>query len=105
LRYLVYRDALFPTHAYLRAWQALDGAREARQACRDMVALLDIAATGNCVDALGLRIDAALDRGELPDLAELRRAFVPTIRARGDVTIPPPDSTAYNCLLARAEAL
>jgi hypothetical protein len=56
LRYLVYRDALFPTHAYLRAWHTLDGAREARQACRDMVALLDIAATGNCVDALGLQI-------------------------------------------------
>ena len=103
LRYLVYRDALFPTHAYLRAWQALDAALDARQACRDMVALLDIAANGNCVDALGLRIEAALDGGGLPDIAELRRAFLPTARARDDVTIPPPDSRAYNCLLASTQ--
>ena len=103
LRYLVYRDALFPTHAYLRAWQALDAACEARQACRDMVALLDIAANGNCVEELAGRIDAALDGGGLPDIAELRREFMPTTRARDDVTIPPPNAAAYNCLLASTQ--
>ena len=103
LRYLVYRDALFPTHAYLRAWQALDAALDARQACRDMVALLDIAANGDCVDALAGRIEAALDRGGLPNIAELRSEFLPTTRARGDVTIPPPHATGYNCLLASLE--
>lgn len=103
LRYLVYRDALFPTHAYLRAWQALDATREARQACRDMVALLDIAASGNCVDALAQRIDGALDAGGLPDIAKLRSEFLPTARGRADVTIPPPDSRMYNCLLANTQ--
>jgi hypothetical protein len=103
LRYLVYRDALFPTHAYLRAWEALDAARDARQACRDMVALLDIAANGDCVDALAARIEAALDGGGLPDIAELKSEFLPTTRARGDVTIPPPNATGYNCLLVSLE--
>lgn len=103
LRYLVYRDALFPTHAYLRAWQALDAAIDARQACRDMVALLDIAANGNCIDALGQRIEAALDANKLPDIAKLKGEFLPTTRARADVTIPPPDTKGYNCLLASTQ--
>ncbi|WP_454882430.1 IS21 family transposase [Sphingomonas oryzagri] len=103
LRYLVYRDALFPTYAYARAWQALDAARDARQACRDMVALLDIAARGNCVDALALRIDAALDAGGLPDIEALKSEFLPTLRARDDVTIPPPDILSYNRLLVSAQ--
>lgn len=103
LRYLVYRDTLFPTHAYLRAWQALDAAIDARQACRDMVALLDIAANGNCIDALGQRIEAALDANKLPDIAKLKGEFLPTTRARADVTIPPPDTKGYNCLLASTQ--
>jgi hypothetical protein len=103
LRYLVYRDALFPTHAYLRAWQAFDATLEARQACRDMVALLDIAAKGNCVDALAQQIDIALDRGSLPSIAELRNEFLPATKARTDVTIPPPDSRIYNCLLPNTQ--
>jgi hypothetical protein len=100
LRHLVYRDALFPNHAYRRAWQAFDAALDARQACRDTVALLDIAARGDCVDALAGRIDAALDAGGLPDVTALRRAFLPTARAHDDVTIPPPDFQGYNSLLS-----
>ena len=103
LRSLVYRDALFPAHAYLRAWQALDAAIDARQACRDMVALLDIAANGNCIDALGQRIEAALDANKLPDIAKLKGEFLPTTRARADVTIPPPDTKGYTCLLASTQ--
>lgn len=103
LRYLVYRDALFPTHAYARAWQALDAALDSRQACRDMVALLDIAANGNCVDALAQRIEAALDADKLPDIAKLKSEFLPTARNRADVTIPPPDHAGYNRLLASAQ--
>jgi hypothetical protein len=57
LRNLVYREALFPDHAYRRAWQAFDAQLDGRQACRDAVALLDIAARGDCVDVLARRMD------------------------------------------------
>jgi hypothetical protein len=100
LRHLVYRDALFPHHAYRRAWQAFDDRLDNRQACRDTVALLDIAARGDCVEALALRIDAALDAGKLPDIAALRDEFLPTGKTHDDVTIPPPDPKAYNGLLS-----
>lgn len=104
LRHLVYRDALFPNHAYRRAWQAFDAQLDARQACRDAVALLDIAARGNCIDALARRIDATLDAGQLPDVIALKDEFLPTTRTQRDVTIPPPDLCAYNSLLASVEA-
>jgi hypothetical protein len=105
LRYLIYRDDLFPTYAYHRAWQALDDALDARHACRNMVALLDIAANGNCVEELAQRIDAALDAGKLPDIAELKSEFLPMARTRVDVTIPPPDFLGYNRLLSSVGGL
>lgn len=103
LRALVYRDALFPDHAYRRAWQAFDDQLDPRQACRDTVALLDIAARGDCVETLARRIDATLDAGQLPDVAALREEFLPTVRSTHDVTIPPPDVAGYNRLLANAQ--
>lgn len=99
LRNLVYRDALFPRHAYRRAWQAFDAQLDPRQACRDTVALLDIAARGDCIEALANRIDAVLDANELPDVVRLRAIFLPTERTSRDVTIPPPDLSCYNRLL------
>ncbi|MFD2502737.1 hypothetical protein ACFSTI_33165 [Rhizorhabdus histidinilytica] len=66
LRNLVYREALFPDHAYRRAWQAFDAQLDGRQACRDAVALLDIAARGDCVDVLARRIDEASTAGACP---------------------------------------
>lgn len=103
LRNLVYRDALFPDHAYRRAWQAFDARLDPRQACRDTVALLDIAARGDCVGALARRIDEALDRGRLPDVDALRDEFLPTARSPRTVNIPPPDLRGYNSLLASGE--
>src|SRR3546814_20032437 len=75
-----YRESLFPEHAYRRAWQAFDAQLDGRQACRDAVALLDIAARGDCVDVLARRIDEALDSGRLPDVDALRDEFLPTAR-------------------------
>ena len=72
LRNLIYRDELFPSAAYARAWQALDAGLPARQACRVMVGLLELAATGACEAALAERLDAILDAGQLPDLVALR---------------------------------
>jgi hypothetical protein len=100
LRHLVYRDELFPRSAYARTWQALDAGLPPRQACRVMVGLLDLAATGACEADLADRLDAILDAGQLPDLAVLEEAFAPKIPQVVDVMIPAPDLAAYNHLLA-----
>ena len=72
-------------------------------ACRDAVALLDIAARGDCVDVLARRIDEALDSGRLPDVDALRDEFLPTAISQRDVAIPPPDLHSYNSLIASGE--
>jgi hypothetical protein len=99
LRHLIYRDELFPRAAYARAWHDLDATLPARQACRVMVGLLDLAATGACEAALADRLDAILDAGQTPDLAQLQDQFAPKIPQVVDVVIPPPDLAAYNHLL------
>ena len=86
-----------------RTWQAVDAGLPARQACRVMVGLLDLAATGACEAALADRLDVLLDAGQLPDLAALKNEFAPKIPQIVDVTIPAPDLAAYNPLL-KAEA-
>ena len=97
LRNLVYRDEAVPrAPAYARAWQALDAGLPARQACRVMVGLLELAATGACEAALADRLDAILDAGQLPDLVALRHAFAPKTPAIVDVTDPRSRPSAYN---------
>ncbi|MEI7912660.1 MAG: IS21 family transposase [Verrucomicrobiota bacterium] len=100
LRYLVYREALFPRAAYARAWTAVDDALPPREACRTMVGLLALASTGQAVEiALADRLDAILDAGQLPDLAKLEKEFASKPSRSGEVAIPEPNLQAYDRLL------
>jgi hypothetical protein len=98
-RHSVFRDDLFPTAAFRRAWNALDERLEPRKACRIYVGLLHLAATHACQDALAGHLDAVLDAGQLPDLETARTAVAPVPAALPRVTIPPPDLKAYDRLL------
>lgn len=103
LRYLVYREALFPHAAYSRAWNALDDGLPQRDACRTMVGLLALASTNlPCEIALAARLDAILDAGRLPDLAVLEKEFVRSPSPASEVVIPEPDLQAYDRLLHSA---
>jgi hypothetical protein len=103
LRYLVYREALFPSAAYARAWTALDDALPPRDACRTMVGLLVLASIREaCEIALAARLDAILDAGRLPDLAELETEFATRTRRSSEVEIPSPNLDDYNRLLPSA---
>jgi hypothetical protein len=103
LRYLVYREALFPRAAYARAWTALDEALPPRDACRTMVALLVLASTCQaCEIALAVRLDAILDAGRLPDLARLEEEFASKPGPASEVAIPEPNLETYDRLLPSA---
>ena len=103
LRYLDYREALFPRAAYARAWTALDDALPPRDACRTMVALLVLASTCEaCEIALAARLDAILDAGRLPDLAKLEEEFASKPNPSSEVAIPEPNLEAYDRLLPSA---
>jgi hypothetical protein len=100
IRYLVYREALFPSAAYARTWTALDGALPPRDACRTMVRLLVMASIRESSEiALASRLDAILDAGRLPDLAALEMEFATRTSSSSDVAIPAPNLDSYNQLL------
>ena len=99
-RHSVFREQLFPREAYRRAWEALDAGLDPRKACRVYVGLLHLAAMNGCEEHLARHLEAVLDKGELPDLEIARAAVAPVPTALPSVSIPAPDPTAYDGLLA-----
>ena len=93
---LVYRDQLFPSRAYARAFEALLSKDTEKQACRTMVGLLALAHDRACEVELGHAIDADLDAGVLPDLNLLRDRFKPDRHAIPDVAIELVPLSAYD---------
>ena len=102
---LVYRDQLFPSRAYARAFEALLSKESEKQACRTMVGLLALAHDRACEVELGHAIEADLDAHVLPDLNRLRDHFKPDRDAIPDVTIELVPLSAYDELaVVRAPA-
>ncbi len=92
---LVYRDMLFPRPAYARAFEALRAGLPARMACRVSVEILTLAHQRACEAELADVLDALLDAGRLPDMAELRARFAPSPAAMPEVTVARPPLEAY----------
>src|SRR6202043_2801472 len=84
---LVYREQLFPRHAYRRAFEALLAGDGEKQACRTTVGLLALAHDRACEAELGAVLQTTLDDGILPDLDELGRRFAPHPAAIPDITV------------------
>jgi hypothetical protein len=97
---LVYRDQLFPSRAYARAFEALLSKESEKQACRTMVGLLALAHDRACEVELGHAIEADLDANVLPDLNRLRARFQPDRDTLPDVAIELVPLSAYDELAA-----
>ena len=100
---LVYRDQLFPREAYRRAWDTLIATRPARQACQTMVGLLALAHDRACEAELAGALESILDAGEVPDLSDLQRRFLPDPIAVPEVTVTLPAAVAYDALLSTSQ--
>lgn len=96
---LTYRDALWPRTAYRRAWDALILVQSTREAARTMVGLLALAHDQGVEADLAAALDALLDGGELPDLADLRSRFTPATASAPRVHIEMPHASSYDPLL------
>ena len=96
LNNLVYRDQLFPRPAYRKVFDALLTELGDRQACKVSVELLALAHERACEAELADIIDADLDRGQLPDLAALRKQFSPDPEAIPSVVVDLVPLNAYD---------
>jgi hypothetical protein len=97
---LVYRDQLFPRDAYRRLYDAAMAAMPERPACKLVVGVLALAHERGCEADLAAAIDAQLDAGAVPDLAELSARFAPDPQALPHVTIALAPLSAYDALTA-----
>jgi transposase InsO family protein len=92
---LAYRDQIFPRPAYARAFEAMRAKFPARLACRTAVEILALAHDRVCEAELAGVLEGLLAAGQLPDIAELRRRFVPDAAALPGVTVTQPSLVAY----------
>lgn len=98
----VLRDAMFPRSEYARAWERISEGLPERSACRLMVELLDLADRVNVVAELAGALSALHDRGELPNIDELRERFAPRPTLMPTVQVLMPAAAVYDELLEAA---
>lgn len=98
----VLRDAMFPRSEYARTWEHLSARLSEREACRLMVALLDLADRANVVAELAGVLQDLQDRGDLPDIEALRDRFAPRPSSMPDVQVVMPAASVYDELLEAA---
>jgi hypothetical protein len=97
---LVYRDQLFARDAYRRLYEAAMEALPERAACKLVVGALAIAHERGCEADLAALIDANLDAGAIPVLADLRARFAPDPEALPQVTVTMAPLSDYDVLTA-----
>ena len=97
---MVYRDQLFPRDAYRRLYHAAMEALPERAACKLVVGALAIAHERGCEADLAALIDASLDAGAIPALADLRARFAPDPEALPQVTVTMATLSDYDILTA-----
>jgi len=103
---LVYRDDLHPRPIFARTWAVLRDRLSEHAACRAYVRLLHLAHEHVCEDALAQRLDALLEAGAVPDVDALRAELArPRLATIPTVTVPDPNPTTYDRLLAQPLAL
>lgn len=97
---LIFRDDLFPRQAYRQTWEQLDLKLTQRQACRTIVALLEMAAYDGVEGVLAQRLEVLLAAGELPDVNRLREEFAPRPAPLPHVSVQIPPVSVYDALLS-----
>ena len=97
---LVYRDQLFPRDAYRRLYDAAMAGLPEKAAYRLVVGALALAHERGCEADLAAFIDAQLEAGALPDLAELSARGSPRLGALPEVAVVLTLLSAYDALTA-----
>jgi hypothetical protein len=96
---LMFRDDLFPREAFRQTWERLEQELPAREACRRMVGLLELAARHALEAPLAQRLEGLLAANELPDIESLRAELAPPPAACPHVLVEMPTLALYDGLL------
>ena len=96
-----YRDELFPTQTFRRAFEALDSTLDQRQADIEYLRLLHLAATTMESD-VERELQRQLDASALPNADEVRDRVAPVEPEVPDVFVPEAELWAYDELLTES---
>ncbi|RKJ97859.1 IS21 family transposase, partial [Pseudoroseomonas wenyumeiae] len=79
-----------------RTFEAMLARQPARQACRTTVEILALAHERACEAELASALEALLEAGHLPNMAELRARFMPDITTLPGVVVAHPALGVYD---------
>jgi hypothetical protein len=95
---LAYRDQIFPRAAYRRLFEAAMAQLPERGACRLTVDLLSMAHERGCEAELATVIDVLLDKGQLPNIGDMRAWFLPDAASLPTVLVQLAPLSSYDIL-------
>jgi hypothetical protein len=93
-----YRDDLFPTRTFRRAFEVLDGAWDQRKADIEYLRLLHLAAT-TMESEVEEALQRQLDAGAMPNADEVRNRVAPPELEIPNITVPVAELATYDDLL------
>ena len=100
---LAYRDQIFPRAAYRRLFEAAMAQLPERGACRLTVDLLSMAHERGCEAELATVIDVLLDKGQLPNIGDMRAWFLPDAASLPTVLVQLAPLSSYDILTNAAD--
>ena len=94
----VLRDAAFPRAVYRQTWERLSARQTERDACKNMVGLLCLAADGHEAQ-LAVELEQLIELDQLPDLHALSALLAPPKTDVPDVVVELPALASYDELI------
>lgn len=94
----VLRDAAFPRAVYRLTWERLSARQSERDACKNMVGLLGLAADGHEAQ-LAVELEQLIELDQLPDLHALSALLAPPKTDMPDVVVELPALAGYDELI------
>jgi transposase InsO family protein len=94
----VLRDEMFPRAVYRQTWERLSARLSEREACKTIVGLLVLAASGHEAQ-LATELEQLIELDQLPDLIALTELLAPRPGVLPNVKVELPDLTGFDALL------
>jgi hypothetical protein len=94
----VLRDAMFPRAVYRQTWERLSARLSEREACKNIVGLLVLAADGHEAQ-LATELEQLIELNQLPDLAALTELLAPRQGPLPSVQVELPNLADFDALL------
>lgn len=103
-RNYVYRDDLFPTHAFKKTWELIDASLDERTSCKEIVKILNITAESGKEREISSYLETLLLQNMTPRLKDIEMRFGNIPERKVDIQVQPRNLSIYDDLLQKEGA-